>query len=91
VPFAPCVDTTGKYRHKQISEQGRGKFRPIYEMVWNHYLNRRGIPAPFTRQAAEKLRPEGAGFASDHPGFGTLLFTRPQEAVSSAAPADTNR
>jgi len=92
VPFAPCVDTTGKYRHKKISEQGRGTFRPIYEMVWNHYQNRRGIPAPFTRQAAEKLRPEGAGFASDHPGFGTLLFTRPpQETVSPAAPADTRR
>jgi hypothetical protein len=77
VPFVAHIDTTGKYRHKMISVQGRGILRPIYEMVWNHYENRRGIPAPFTRQAAEKLRPEGAGFASDHPGYGTLLFSRP--------------
>ena len=53
------------------SEQGRS----IYEMVLNHYTNRRGVPAPFTEQLAAAIRPEG--FHSDHPGFGTLLHTRP--------------
>ena len=77
VPFAPHTDTTGKYRHKKISADGRGNLRPIYEMVWNHYQNRRGLPAPYTRQAADKLRPEGAAHGSDHPGFGTLLFSLP--------------
>jgi hypothetical protein len=77
VPFVPCVDTTGKYRHKQISTEGRGKLRPIYEMVWNHYQVRQGIPAPFCQQAVEKLRPEGAAWGGDHPGFGTLLFALP--------------
>jgi len=77
VPFAAYVDTTGKYRHKKISSDGRNKLRPIYEMVWNHYQNRCGIPAPFTRQAADQLRPEGAAPYSDHPGFGTLLFSVP--------------
>jgi hypothetical protein len=76
VPFVAHVDTTGKYRHEKIATLQRGKLRPVYEMVWNHYENRRGIAAPFTKQAAEKIRPEGAGFASDHPGFGTLLFSR---------------
>jgi hypothetical protein len=77
VPFMPFTDTTGKYKAKAISAEGRGNLRPIYEMVWNHYERRRGVPAPFTRQAAEKLRPEGPAFGADHPGFGTLLFTRP--------------
>jgi hypothetical protein len=77
VPFLPHTDTTGKYRHKKISAEGRGQLRPIYEMVWNHYGVRRGIPAPFTKQAADKLRPEGAAWTGDHPGFGTLLFTLP--------------
>ena len=76
VPFEPYTDTTGKYHHKRISELGRGALRPIYEMVWNHYQKRRNIPAPFTRQTAEKIRPEGAAQGSDHPGFGTLLFSR---------------
>ncbi len=77
VPFVPFTDTTGKYKAKAISAEGRGHLRPIYEMVYNHYERRRGVPAPFVRQAAEKLRPEGAAFGVDHPGFGTLLFTRP--------------
>jgi len=49
--------------------------RPIYEMVWNHYVNRRGLAAPFTKQIADKIRPEG--YNGDHLGFGTILFTLP--------------
>ncbi|MEP6668696.1 MAG: alginate lyase family protein [Chthoniobacter sp.] len=81
VPFVPDVDTTGKYRHQKIATEGRGTLRPIYEMVWNHYQNRRGIPAPFTKQAADQLRPEGGAWTGDHPGFGTLLFTLPAKTL----------
>ena len=80
VPFVPDVDTTGKYKHRKISTEGRSILRPIYEMVWNHYHIRRGLPTPFTGQAAAKLRPEGAAWTGDHPGFGTLLFTLPTDA-----------
>lgn len=86
VPFVAHVDMTKKYGHKAISAEGRGELRPVYEMVWNHYANRRGLPAPFTKQAAEKVRPEGAAFAADHPGFGTLLFTREPAAVKDGKP-----
>ena len=75
VPFVPYTDLTGKNKAKVISPQGRNRLRPIYEMVWNHYGRRRGLPAPFTQQAAERIRPEGAAWSADHPGFGTLLFT----------------
>ena len=77
VPFVPHTDTTGKYTATRISRRGRDRIRPIYEMAWNHYQNRRGIGAPFSRQAAEKQRPEGPAHRSDHPGFGTLLFFLP--------------
>lgn len=88
VPFVPHTDTTGRYRARAISDDGRGKLRPIYEMVWNHYENRRGLAAPYTRRAAEKLRPEGPAFKADHPGFGTLMFSRPPAAATaSSAPA----
>ena len=76
VPFTPHVDTTGGYRHARISPEGRGRLRPVYELPWSHYGSRRGLQAPWTRKAAEKNRPEGAGVPGDHPGFGTLLFTR---------------
>ncbi len=80
VPFVPDVDTTGRYRHKKISTEGRGALRPVYEMVWNHYHVLGGLTAPFTGEAAAKLRPEGAAWTGDHPGFGTLLFSLPASA-----------
>jgi len=77
VPFTHHIDTTGQYDHKVISTDSRGKFRPVWEMAWNHYHNRRGPPMPYTQRVLEKIRPEGAAWTSDHPGFGTLLFTQP--------------
>lgn len=83
VPFEPHTDTTGKYRHAKISANGRGALRPIYELALNHYQGRLGMPAPYTARAAARLRPEGAAHGSDHPGFGTLLFTRSAEAAAA--------
>jgi hypothetical protein len=78
VPFAETLDRTGKYHHTLILNNGRGRFRAVFEEIYNHYANRVGIPAPYTQRAAERIRPEGAGMpGADHVGFGTLLFTRP--------------
>ncbi|MGJ8641260.1 MAG: alginate lyase family protein [Opitutaceae bacterium] len=78
VSFEETIDTTGKYRHKSISEEGRGDFsrRPIFEMVYYHYKGRMGMECPFTEQVVKKMRPEGPGFKGDHFGFGTVLFAR---------------
>lgn len=73
VPFKTYMDQSRT--HTEISSVNREQRRPIYEMVLNHYTNRRGVPAPFTEELAEAIRPEG--FHGDHPGFGTLLHTRP--------------
>lgn len=85
VPFSPYRDTTSKYYAETISTKGRNRLRPIFEMVWNHYERRMGVASPYTKQAAERIRPEGAAFQSDHPGFGTLLFMLP---VAPSMPAD---
>lgn len=77
VPFTPFTDTTGKYAHKEISARSRGRFRAVWEIAWNHYHGRMGLDMPQTREVIEKIRPEGAAFQTDHPGFGTLLFGRP--------------
>jgi len=78
VPFSEWLDRTGKYHHDRISQQGRGRLRAVYEQVYNHYVVMKGLSAPFVQQAAEKLRPEGAGRpGADHPGYGTLLFSNP--------------
>jgi hypothetical protein len=81
VPFEEHVDVTGKYRATRISPDGRGRLRPIFEMFWAHYHGRLGIDAPYTGQAAERVRPERCGPGADHPGFGTLMFYRGEAAT----------
>ena len=85
VPFSPDIDQTGKYRHSVIS--ARSALRPVFEQIYNHYVQRKGLDAPWTRKAAEKLRPEGAPFQADATGYGTLLYTRPAGPdIAEAAP-----
>lgn len=87
VPFVPMVDTTGKYPHDTISSQQRGAFRPVYEMAYNHYARRKDLSAPYTRQVALHLQPEGRTPYADNNGFGTLLFT--QDAIHVLDPRGT--
>ncbi|WP_439694766.1 alginate lyase family protein [Mucilaginibacter sp. AW1-7] len=77
VPYVPAMDMTGKYWHQRISVEGRGRLRAVYEQIYNHYVNRMGLAAPYTQAAAEKIRPEQQGLpGADHVGFGTLLYSR---------------
>ncbi|WP_228563106.1 alginate lyase family protein [Catenulispora rubra] len=66
-----------------VSPQARGDVRPIWEMVYNHYVARRGLAAPYTAAFAAKVRAEGGGGdygpnsgGYDQLGFGTLAFSR---------------
>ena len=73
VPFVTWKDITGKYSNwTKISEISRGRFFPIYEMVYNHYVRIKGHSMPYTEKVIEKIRPEG--FEGSQPAFGTLLF-----------------
>jgi hypothetical protein len=89
VLFTPTIDRTGKYRHNYISEEGRGRLRPIYEEVYNHYAIRRGLEAPYSAEAASRIRPEGEGSqGADHAGFGTLMFSRTEkDPIRAVAPS----
>lgn len=73
VSFFTWKDITGKYSNwPVISPQSRGRFIPIYEMVYNHYVKVKGLSMPYTEQVVNKMRPEG--YDRDQPAFGTLLF-----------------
>jgi hypothetical protein len=73
VPFTQWKDITGKYNNwAKISENGRGRFIPVFEIAYNHYAGRKKLPLPYTKQVLDKIRPEG--YDRDQPGFGTLLF-----------------
>jgi hypothetical protein len=67
-----------------LSSGGRGQFRPMWEIVYNHYVNRKGLAAPFTRQVVEKRRPEG--YEQDYISLGTLLFYTDGTAISTLSP-----
>ena len=56
VPYEPYESVEGRYHYKTISDNSRGRLRPMYELVFNHYQNRKGLDAPYTEQAALKLR-----------------------------------
>ena len=54
VPYEPYRSLEGRYIYKKISNDSRGRMRPMYERVYNHYHNRMELEAPFTRLAADK-------------------------------------
>jgi len=56
VPYEPYRSFEGRYHYKKISDESRSRLRPMFEKVLNHYANRKGLAATFTRQAAMKLR-----------------------------------
>lgn len=75
VPFFTWKDITGKYSNWQsLGHAGMAEFRAVFELPYNHYVERRHIAMPYTKMVLARIRPEGAGFTCDNPGFGTLLF-----------------
>lgn len=78
VSYSNCDPVT----QNVISPVGRGDKRPIWEMVYHHYVHRRGLSAPYAAAYAAHVRPEGGGGdygpnsgGYDSLGYGTLVFT----------------
>lgn len=78
-----------------IATSGRGTLRDCWEMVYNHYVNRRGLAAPYTQQYAALVRPEGGGghyspnsSGYDQLGYGTLTYTIDPVVTSLSPVAD---
>lgn len=76
--YEPYRSFEGSYHYKTISDDDRGSLRPMYEKVFNHYQNRNELEAPYTKQAAMKLR-EGSNQRSSRQrrssAPGTLMFS----------------
>ncbi|NHZ83355.1 hypothetical protein F2P44_29375 [Massilia sp. CCM 8695] len=83
VPYTPYQNINAC--QSAFSSESQGILRPVWEMVHQHYANRRGLAAPCTGAQALQTRPEGDGGNGDQLGFGTLTFTR--EPMAGSVPS----
>lgn len=92
VPFFTWKDLTDKYSNWTcLSEGALGQWRAVFEIAYNHYVGRLHLEMPFTAKVlGHYVRPEGAGFTCDNPGFGSLLFYQGTE-VDATSPVPTPR
>lgn len=75
VPFVTWKDKTGKYSNlPTFGKDGMGRFRSVFEIAYNHYVERKGLEMPYTKIVLGRVRPEGPGFTCDNTGFGSLLY-----------------
>lgn len=60
-----------------ISPSSRGNARPGMAMIYNHYVNRRGLSAPWTGLMATQFGPDGGGgnYGGNSGGFDQLGYT----------------
>jgi len=72
LPYSTYVNKQGT--STQVSIAGRPHLRPCWEVIYNHYVNRKGLAAPFVAAIATRTRPEG-GSGGDSPGLGTLTYS----------------
>ena len=91
VPFATYVNhnTTDTV----FSTVGQGTIRPMWSMIYNHYVNRKGLDAPYCKKFTDQTQPEGGGGnygttsgGYDQLGYGTLTYTR-DPIASGAVPS----
>ncbi|WP_415872332.1 LamG-like jellyroll fold domain-containing protein [Burkholderia ubonensis] len=83
MPFVTYQNSAGVIQ-TQFAAGGQGDAlgRPCWALVANHYINRKGLAAPYTKRAAELVAPEGGGGnygpnsgGFDQLGYGTLTCT----------------
>jgi hypothetical protein len=90
VPYVRYTNVD-KVNQTVLSTIGQGSVRPCWALVYNHYVNRRGLAAPYCRKFAMLLEPEGGGGdygpnsgGYDQLGYGTL--THGLDPVPQGAP-----
>ncbi|MGF6854041.1 LamG-like jellyroll fold domain-containing protein [Paraburkholderia sp. CI3] len=64
----------------QLSTSAQPTLRRCWALVYNHYVNRKGLAAPWTEQMALQMQPEGGPTGNtsgdfDQLGYGTLTST----------------
>ena len=56
VPYERFRSYEGRYNYPEISDDSRGRLRPMYEKVLRHYQDRMEIESPYTAQVVAMMR-----------------------------------
>ncbi|MEJ1130852.1 LamG-like jellyroll fold domain-containing protein [Variovorax sp. CCNWLW225] len=83
MPFAPYKGVHG-FDQAATAAAGTNQLRPNWDLIYSHYVSRKGLSAPWTKAMLDKIRPERVD-GGDQPGIGTLLYAR--DPVPAAAPS----
>jgi len=83
-PFVPCSRFNSASGHLETMTAVAGGIvlRSCWELVYHHYVNRRGLSAPWVERIVQRTRPEAGD--GDSAGFGTLAFSRDPIAAGAA-------
>ena len=80
VPYEKYANFDGS--QPNFSTDSQGLARPCWALVYNHYVNRMGLAAPWSRSFALAIQSEGGANTGDTSGgfdqlgYGTLTYTR---------------
>ncbi|MEM7454118.1 MAG: alginate lyase family protein [Planctomycetota bacterium] len=75
VPYERFLSYEGRYDYRNISAEGRGRLRPMYEKILRHYFHRKRIDSPYTRRAVAGVRESTAQRQRYSSLIDTLMFS----------------
>jgi len=79
LPFMPHRTCDAKGTEAVLADGGRGTLIAMCYQIFNHYVNRRGLAAPYCKETMNKMGiqegPSGHPSAFDWLGFQTLTYT----------------
>jgi hypothetical protein len=75
VPFAPY--TNGSVTNTVFATGGQGMLRAGWALIYHHYVNRKGLAAPYTQKYMALTSPEGGGgnYGPNSGGYDQLGYT----------------
>jgi hypothetical protein len=92
VPYVP-YNNIDNVNQTVFATGSQGTVRPCWALVYNHYVNRKGLAAPYSAKFAVLVQPEGGGGnygpnsgGYDQLGYGTLTCSL-DPIASGAAPS----
>ena len=88
LPFVPMTRFNSANGHPETATElsGSPHRRHCWALIHNHYVNVKGLSAPWTTAMVAQLQPAPDGLDGDMPGFSRLTYSR-QPGTPAAAPS----